>query len=430
MTKAITLWKSPNENSLPSNISDIGALSDYIKAIKPRDTNKIESAFLSELYDMAAEFTWNRMINLLRDKVLSFGKDFVLEMLGRHDSGSDSSDFLSEVEIINLAADLGFINKTAKMQLLQDSETIRHYASKDAEEEMDHITALNCIKNCVKYVLSYEEDDYEFSFSNFRKKLREELITKDNELYLLLKESPYFYKKTAIRTFLNLSKTSESAELEKILANMVFILPSIWENLLPDDRRPVGFAYAEAVSDGNINLVKALKKVLLKVKGFDYVPENLRSLSFIEAANNLIKMHDGYDNFYNEAPAAKHLFSLGTSIPVPALGVCITAILTCKMGNRYGVSAGAQPYLDDLLQSITPERWEYYLSSVLPGEDRILYELLNSPQRKRWVELVLNYKLNDLEIRMKFVRGLIDSSVKKDHDSIKSYARKIIDKIR
>lgn len=430
-TNAIALWNSPNGVDMPVEVSEIQDLSNYIKTLSPREVQKIVSAFNSGLYDMATEYSWIRTLNILRDKVFSFGKEFVLEMLGRSDSDVDSNqDFLSEVDIINLAADLGFINKTAKMHFLYYSEMIKHYSSRDVDEEMDKTIAEGCIKNCIKYVLAFTDDGFEFSFNNFREKLKLGYIKNDEQLTFTLINSPYFYKRTTVRTLLNLSKSTQGGENENVLANMVFLIPSIWGDLLSDDRYPVGFSYSEAVSDGNVRLVKALKSVLLKVKGFDYVPENLRSRTFIDAANELLRVHFGANNFYNEPSAAKNLLSLGTSIPIPALGICITATLACKLGNYYNISYDAQEYLDEILKGITPDRWEYYFDQVLPVNETILLKLQDANPAEKWVEVINQFKLDKIDCKIQLIEKLIKSGKNNKIEQVKSIAKDLYDKIR
>jgi hypothetical protein len=430
MSSDIVLWSSPNGKKLPVNIKEFKDLSIHIAALSPNEVTKIVSAFNADLYDMATEYTWRRTINILRAKVLSFGEEFVLEMLGRQDVETDSSDFLSEVDIINLSADLGLINKTGRLLFLQASESIHHFSSKDADEEMDAMTAQSCIRNCIKYVLSVSDDDYTFAFSSFRDSLKNDLFNEESSLYLSLISSPYFYKKTTVRTLLNLAKLSKGAELEKVLANMIFVLQKIWDDLLADDRWPIGFAYSEAVSEGNIVLVNALKKLLTKVKGFDYVPENLRSLTFIEAAHRLLRAHNSADNFYSEAPIAKELSSLGTSIPSPAIGPCMTAILASKLGNQYGEAWNAQGYLDDILKGITPSRWEYYFNNTFKGDETILYKLLESKPRSRWLELADNYSFVELNIQPSLVAKILDSSINKKIKELRISVEKLINTIR
>ena len=430
MGNQIAVWNSLDGANIPASISSFKDLSTYIKVLTPREIKKINDAFEAQLYDMATEYAWLRTINYLREKVMSFGKAFVLEMLGRRNDKETPADFLSEVDIINLSADLGFINKTAKMLLLQCNENIKHFSSKDVADEIDRPMAESCIKNCVKYVLSMHDDEYQFSFAKFREKLTRAQLNADDESFRLLVNSPYFFKRTTVRTLLNLAKSSEGGELENVLANMSFMIPKIWNDLLSDDRWPVGFAYSESVSEGNRPLVNALKSVLLKIKGFDYVPENLRSLTFINVANKLLEAHFNFDNFYNEPPLAKALLSLGTSIPVPAIGVCLTAVLACKIGNYYGVSRGAESYLDDILRTITEERWQYYLDQILPVDEVILIKLLSTVTAERWAMIASNYKLNEVSLKNSDVQDLISASDIRDISQVTRIARRMYDKVR
>ena len=111
-------------------------------------------------------------------------------------------------------------------------------------------------------------------------------------MYGQLCASPYFYKKTITKTLLNLAKTlQDSAERENVFANMGYIISGIWSDLSSDDRWAIGRTYAQANSDGDMNLSTSLKSLLIKIKGFDYVPENLRSNSYIKAAKDLLSAH-------------------------------------------------------------------------------------------------------------------------------------------
>lgn len=397
MSSLPALWNSPNGIRIPVAFSDISQIQPYILALNNNEIQKVEKAFSIEAFDMGVEYVWRRTISLLRDKVLSFGNDFVLEMLGRSSEDIETNDFINEVEVISLASDLGFINKTARMEFLHHNEEIQHFASKyarDHNEEMDITTAQKCIKNCVKYVLGLNDEVFQISFTNFREKLKQSSF-KDDGLLESLTNSPYFYKRTTVRALLSLVKSAKGGELDNLLANMNLIVPAIWEELLTEDRYPIGFAYAGAVSEGQTNLVKAFKSLLLKVRGFDYVPENLRSNTFIKAAEKLLHAHNGIDNFYNEPKPAKYLLSLGTSIPGPAVGKCMTAVLACKLGNAYGQSRDAQAYLDEILNGISADRWEYYLNSVLQGDREILYKLQQDRPLKRWFQLIDQYKLEE-----------------------------------
>ncbi|MCZ8495574.1 hypothetical protein [Priestia megaterium] len=434
MNNALTLWQSPNGIDLPQEIAiNPSDLIDYInpEIIPPRDIQQIKMAYDAKLYPMAAEYTWNRAISFLKSKIMSFGREFVLEMLGRPDENL-GDDFLTEIDTINLATDLGFINQTAKMYFVQTKEIIQHFSSPDISDSMDPLDSLKATKNCIKYVLGLDQIEMEFSFNNFRERLIQEVISTEDQLVQNLAIGPYFFKRTTVRTLLNLAKkVQEGAEKEKVLANTVTILHAIWDGLLSEDKWPVGFAYAEAVNVGKRDLVKAMKSVLLKVKGFDYVPENLRSTSFVEMANKLIDVHFSYNNFHKEPAVAEQLLLMGSSIPKPALGKCMTAVIICKIGNRYGRSDSAQIYLDKILDNLIEGSWSYYINEVFPADETILLKLTgNSDMLIRWIDIVQKYNLHEINAKEPYISRLLKNSHENNINGVTAAAKVLLSKIR
>lgn len=432
MNENQVLWSPNNGIVLPKIAGTPNEILIQDKNLLPREKNHIHKAFANELYDMALEYTWTRTFSIIKNIILKFGDIFVLEMLGR--TKDDSIESVSEVEIIRLAADLGVINETAKMKFLHLKELIDHYSSRKAnpEEEIDGLEALTYIKVCVQYVLGFEDEGFEFSFNNFRNRLKLELINSDDELVEILKVSPYFYKKTTMRTLLNLLDETNSAEWDTVFQNMLVLIPEIWGDLLSDDRYPLGFSYSEAVNSGEAAITKALKTVLLKVRGFDYVPEDLRSRSFIEVANRLLEVHYNFDNFYNEPSVARQLESLGTIIPGPAISPCVRAVLACKIGNRYGTSSGAQIYLDAILEKISPEKWKSYFDTSFKGDEDILYKLMegNSMQHNNFTEIVRRYNLIDIDYKSTQITSLINAANENRYSQLKIISTKLYKTIR
>jgi hypothetical protein len=429
MNNEMALWDSPNGIQIPASAGLVDIIT-FNKCLGPSEVSKVTKAYKGELFDMAAEYVWARTMNVLRGRVLQLGEEFVLEMLGKENM--DTYD-ITEVDVINLASDLGFINKKAKLDFMHNVDIIHYYTSrqaKDDNEEMHMIDSAKIIKNSFQYVLGLEETDFNFSFNDFRKKLMLESLSDGTSLFQTLLDSPYFYKRTTVNTLLNLSRKTEGGELDHVLSNMTVIIPGIWESLLSDDRWPIGTAYAEEVNKGNKKLVGALKTVLMKVQGFDYVPENLRSNTFLEYAKKLIEAHQSFDNFYKEPSAAKALASLGT-IPTPAIGVCVSAALSSKLGNYYGIAYDAQPHVDRILSRISAERWEYYFNKVLPGDERILLKIINGGEPlDNWITFVNEELPDDLNIIDKNIERLITEATSGNVQRIASRAKNIYQNLR
>ncbi len=411
--------------------NDVAILMSYNRSLSSNDANKIVKAFDNELYDMAAEYIWSRTISTLKKNIMKFGEEFVAEMLDRPDISSVED--ISEYEVITLSSDLGFINQTAKIEFMQFSEIIQHYMSNEDPDEAFPLTKVSdIVRSCVKHVLGFEKVEYEISFVSFRNRLRTEYIIEGHEIYTQLKLAPYFYKRTVFKTMMNLAKTTkDSAEREIILNNMISIFVEIWSALSSEEKWVIGRSYAQCLSDGDNKLLIALKSVLLKVKGFDYVPENLRSNTYIIAAKDLLSAHQGMNNFYNEPSKAKYLAQMGNSIPAPAFGNCMTAVLACKLGNSYGISWDAQTYLDEILQTVSKDRWSYYLSSVLPYDRVILYKLCVDITADRWIELVEKYSLEKIDIEgEKELKDLISYSNPKQKIQLKRVVNRILESLK
>ena len=102
-----------------------------------------------------------------------------------------------------------------------------------------------------------------------------------------LLESPVFYLKTVISVLISAVKNEKGASQEHALGNLSNLIQPMWPHIAEKDRWQIGNAYRDVTAAGNVNAAKGLKNALLKVKGFDYVPENLRSTTFKKAAKAL-----------------------------------------------------------------------------------------------------------------------------------------------
>lgn len=399
-----------------------------------KEQMKIVQTYNAEMYDMAAEYVWMRTINVLREKLSVFGDDFIADMVGGN--YFESVKDISEDSIIDLAADIGYINQAARIQFKQNSELLYYYQSKQARErdheELRKAQAASIISSCIIYGLKADTEDNFIPYTNLRKELQTTIIVSGSAVLDNLNCSPYFYIRTITRTMLNLAGDNENPSIDIVLENMKIVLITVWEKLDDNDRWPIGIAYSQAVSAGNTMLTKALRSVLNTVKGFDYVPESTKSDAYRKTAKILLEKHKGFDNFYNESTAAKMLANMGTTIPKAALVDCLTAVLICKLGNNYGVSIAAQEYLDDILGSITTEKWAYFLNNMTTN-DELLYELAHVDRGGEvlqiWMNVSCQYSFDKLLLNDKDINELIHGSVAYNSKKVKIIATRLYNAI-
>lgn len=420
MNNELVLWQPESGDLLPKEATTAATITAYAQQLSNKDKKQISAAFDGGFYEMGMNFLWTRTIAALKKELSNVGVSLVGEMLGKSDVDEDDDidDILTTKDSIRLAEELGVVTSTDAMRLRHTNEIISHFSqlstSENDSEEIDQTEAIASLKSCVKSVLGKPKVEVAAKFNEFRTALDAKSLPKNDPLIGMLGASPYFFQKLAISILMNAAKQNSGAQLEISLANINVLLPAVWPNLRDAERWHTGHTYAELYADGKSTAVSGVKSALSKVKGFDYVPENLRSDTFLKAAAAIIDAHEGMNNFYNELSPLRALSRLGTTIPTPALGECITAILCVRLGNRYGTANSAQSLAKELLDGVTPERWQYYLSQALPSETRIINKLGDNNPMSRWFELVECYGFGELEIKSREVKSLVSASIVKN----------------
>jgi hypothetical protein len=425
------LWPESVPNTLPANLSQPDDIAAFAKQLTVREKAQIVKAFKDGSYEMATSFVWGRAMAGLKRELGTLGLTFLGELLGRSDIRDEDNvlDAITEKEAIRLAEELGVISRTEAIRLRHSQELVSHFSQRDSTEDdepMETNEAVTILLYCVKSILAKPSIQVARRFAEFRKELEtESLDPKDTRCKTLL-SSPYFFRRLAVSVLLAGIRSNKGAKLEHCLSNLNSLLPLLWPGLRESEKWQVGSTYAQVYAEGLQLQTTGLKQALLKVKGFDYVPENLRSETFVKAAESIIRAHEGMNNFYNEEAPTVRLESLGTVIPSAALGVCFTALLCVRLGNFYGVSWSAKPIADRTLKKQTADRWAYYLEKILPGEIRILEKLLDEKPRSQWMSLLAEIPVNNLAVREKSIKDLIDASTAKNERRVILVAERLM----
>lgn len=433
----LLVWQNNALPAIPKKVSKIEDLVTYGVQLQVKDKKQIVSAFNNEAYEMVSTYTWTKAITSLKNQLSKMGVSFIAEMLDRPDINehSDIQQAISEFEAIRLAEEFGVISGTAAFRLKKAMETVTHFnqpeLDEDEENEMTQDEARTIVRTCIQGILGYNKIEAAIDFKNFRVELEERTLNEENPYILKLVQSPYFFHRTVIRILLSLVKTSNGAQLENSLANSNLIMPMLWDNLQHPERWQIGRTYSELFTDGQTIAASGLKKVLLKVKGFDFVPEDLRSSSFIKVANEILSAHDGMNNFYNEPKPVSTLYNMGSVIPTPAFPICITAILSVKLGNSYGVSNAAQGIVNEMIKNISSDRWIYFFKECLQYNDRILYKLMEYRPLDSWLGLFPESLIEKalLEVQEKDLINLLNYTKKNDRDKLMRLAGQMYRKI-
>jgi hypothetical protein len=434
---SIILWRNTDLPVLPKKIANISELVNHGMQLSVKDQSQIIRTFEEGSYEMVATYIWTKAISSLKNQLSKMGVSFIAEMLDRPDINEHTNlqQAISEFEAIKLAEELGIISGTSAFRLKHAMETVTHFNQPELEDgpenELTEEETKIIIRSCIEGSLRYSKIEAPIDFKNFRKDLEEITLTEDNPYILKLTQSPYFFHRTTLRILLSIVKSSSGAPLENSLANLNLIVPKIWANLKHPEKYQVGRSYAELFADGKSKAASGLKQLLLKVKGFDFVPEDLRSSSFIKVANEILVAHEGMNNFYNEPAPTITLYRMGSVIPIPAFPICMTAILSVKLGNRYGFSIAAQDSANLMLKTITRERWIYFFNECMQTNERLLYKLTLDSPSNRWLHLFTPHFIESVlpEIKERNIAILLKATQEKKQERLNRIASEMYSKL-
>lgn len=390
---------NPSGLMLPM-ITNVSELVEYGVALPKPIKARVTKYYMEGDYVTAANTTWLRAICLLKKRILSLGEEFVADMVE-----SDDLEYVRNLpayRVIDLAHDLGFIDKAGKRKLQMANDYYNYFNNDEIDEyeEMPQDEANIIIKNSISYILYNNDESFGLQFNDFREKLKTGRVTdlfEDDKV--MFATCPYFYLKTSVRSLLKLFSETDGIEYDNVTANMNIMFPAIWERLKLEERRALADAYTDYTNVNDYKRTAALNTIMLQVHGFDYVMENVRSRTYIQVAQKLIDVHFGLNNFYNEPGVIKKLEDLGTVIPRLALKECVTSVLYVKLGNLYGTSWSAEQIADRILDRLTIDEWITYLEKYMVEESNLLDGIKDyNKMRNKWKEVIKKYKLNELNI--------------------------------
>lgn len=415
---AITVWSPSDVVIIPPSATTPDAIVQYgAETLSRRDIQSIIIGFQAEGYEMVSTFIWTKAAAALKKQVATLGMEFIGEMLGRPDLNEDSNPTtaIADHEVIALAEDLGMITMTQALRLKQSLQIVTHFASLDdareADEAMNREEAINLLRTSITSILGKQHFEVAIRFADFRKRLGEHTLQSADDDVKAIKDSPYFFIRTTLSVLLSTIKVSKGATLEHAVGNIMLLLPVLWDRLRSSERWQVGQVYAEVNAAGNRIASAGIKKALIDVRGFDFVPETLRSNTFTEAAAKVLSTHFAANNFYNEQEPMQTLANLGSTIPMPAFAKCMEATLSVRLGNQWGEARSAQIAAKGVLDSLRPTQWEYYFNECL-ARDRTVLDKLAFERKpvERWRQYVIVYIRPDIQPKDKRVKELLEAS--------------------
>lgn len=363
----------------------------------------LAKAFDFESYEMAAIFTWAKAMAELRKQVAALGMEFVGEILGRPELDETSSPMIDirEDEAIEVAEQLNAISTAEAIRLRNGQVLINHFldSEESQNDEMQREEALCIVRSCmVNFLTGSHAKTYE-PFLSLREKLVKETFKVDDQVLAGFDTAPYFFVRMTLTTLLAQLKTAVGDKLEQAAENTAVLLPLIWPRLRDRDRWQAGETNIFVQTFNRRPAIRGLGQALLSAQGIDFIPGARTFEIFRIAAREVFNAHFCDMNFRSEVKPMANLVQFGSTVPNPALHLCLGAALCVRLGNRYGHSPEAQPFADSYLKLFRPSQWEHYFNKFLASDRHILEKLAyDDLPRMRWQELMSELDLSAIQL--------------------------------
>ena len=326
-------------------------------------------AIASGLFDSAINYVWNAAIVELRQKVRRFGLHVVSQILDDKAFGEDSLVDLKDAELLDLCLKLNLITDTDYFFLDQCRATRNSYSvAHPAIGGIDEDEVLNFISRCQKHALSSARNPRgvdtkrlldALNVSKFTKNQREEWEGRLRDTYDVQRE--------LIFGMLHGIYCDPDAG-EEARVNALSLCTPFSDEFTPKVQSTLVDRHQDyrAKGDDKRHAASQLFFEELGLIGLLGDPE-VHSLITV-ASKDLLRVHNGWDNFYNEPPFADRLEQLTSEIAVPksVQATYVEAVVTCAVGNMYGVSNAAIPSYRAMIKSFSPR--EISIMLAMPQE--------------------------------------------------------------
>lgn len=365
---------------LPSAIERLGA----DKRSEAYYISKMAAACCAGLFDAGLNYLWDAVVASLRERVTRFDLEYffsnAVPTSERKDfQTADDLKNLDDYKLIKGCHDCGLLSDVAH-KTLDHIRDMRNWASAahPNNAELGGIQLMGFLESCVKEVFSVEPTGYALAAQRLLRNLREQTLSAADVAPIAksISELPSDVTTAILRAVAGLY--SDPRLDRRVVNNIQLIAKALWAASPDKARYEVGVRYGTHAVNAEIDRKERLREFLDLVGGLGYLTEDQRTIEIAEKAAQLESAHFGWDNFANEVPIARALSKLvppDGSIPAAVNDAYVRAVVLPKIGRPSGVSNGAEPSYDAMINLFTDSQIKAFL--LLPNTQQVGNRLQN-----------------------------------------------------
>lgn len=159
----------------------------------------------------------------------------------------------------------------------------------------------------------------------------------------------------------------------KVRNNLKLVAPSLWQNCSDESKNNSGLKYAVFSANADMDRKPLAHEFLVFVKGLSYLPEEQIIVEMDQTLDNLFMVHNGFNNFHNEPPHARLLYSYVPTtgnVPEQIVSKYVKVITMCSIGNGYGISDASYTYYKELLSRFKEKQIVKFIKTLNDSDVR------------------------------------------------------------
>lgn len=308
------------------------------------------------LFDAAINYAWNSSVLQLQERVRNFGLNVVGQILGQKFDEDKLRD-LKDAELLSLCLKLNLISEDGFFFLDQCRDTRNNFSAAHLSIGVVNDREFTAFLNrCVRYALSSTSNPKGVDIKGFIDAVKGSRFTEaqlntwlqrirdthDAQRYLLFGSLHGIY--------------CDPSSSEEFRVNALSICRAYCDNFNPAIKANLIEKHDDYRAKGDRARSTASQQFFEQLGLFNLLNESERHSIIAAACKKLISIHQSFDNFYNEPPFAQRLREITSngSLPESIQEEYVTTVLTCYVGNQYGISRAAVNYYSQMIKGFSP----------------------------------------------------------------------------
>lgn len=372
-------------NNLP------GVMNKIPPALRSEGLARMCVAVAAGLFDSAINYIWNTSVIELREKVKRFGLPVVEQLLSKSNFDEQALLDLKDSELLSLCLKLNLVTEDGYFFLDQCRDIRNNFSvAHPVVGKIDDHEFISFANRCAKYALGDEHNPVGVDISSFMTAVKGTRFSEEqkNQWVQRIERTHEAQQYLLFGTLHGIYSDPASVELSRV--NALMIAAEFAPHFTPKAKSDLINRHHDYIAKGDEKRHKASQQFFERLGMLALLGEHEFHSLLSNASKRLLGVHQAMDNFYNEPPFAERLLQLTQqgAIPDTVKEELVSVVVTCAVGNPYGVSNAAVPHYHNIIQGFSPNEVEIMLS--LPAQKLIVSERLKSHGscRGRFKELV------------------------------------------